>query len=35
MLAFHEVSARDENNVDAAVKLLVDHILATYSVFSG
>ena len=35
MLAFYEVSARDDTNVDAAVKVLVDHVLATDSVFSG
>ena len=34
MLAFYQVSARDNTNVDAAVKVLIDHILATDSFFS-
>ena len=29
MLVFYEVCAREDTNVDAAVKVLVDHIIAT------
>ena len=34
MLAFYQVSARDNTNVDTAVKVLVDHVLNTDSFFS-
>ena len=34
IIAFYETSARDNTNVDIAVKVLVDHILATDSFFT-